>query len=393
MGADVMRGVAAFILSVGAVIWTPAYAHAPGGAQNVQSRLEMDGRTFALSADELVRLTELGNTTRSINPVAQDRALAEARRVAASADARYLLAVYQLEIGRQRRDDALVAPALDVLIADPQAPRDRLASWIGTRGNIAYRSGDLERASALWTRLVALQPGDPQAMMNLAQVRAAQNDAPAAIDLIRSALAAHRGGPAPEVWYRQWLSIAFNAHMLDQGKAGALALVAAYPTPANWRDALVAYRQLAAPQDDAEIDLLQLMRTAGALLRPAEYLRLAQLLLHAGLPAEARAVLDEGVSRRVVNRSEAPAPAIGAEIDRAIARPNRGSAAAPGRPNRAAASGQQRFAAAVAAYREGRRREAEAGFRELAASAEGQGASRWYPDLAAFWLAWIARSG
>src|SRR5699024_7168466 len=126
---------------------------------------------------------------------------------------------------------------------------------------------------------------------------------------------------------------------------------------------------------------------------PAEYLRLAQLLLHAGLPAEARAVLDEGVTRRVVNRSEAPAPAIAAEIDRAIARPNRGSAAAPARPNRAATSGQQHFAAAMAAYRAGRRPEAEAEFRALASSAEGQGAARWYPDLAAFWLAWIARAG
>ena len=98
------------------------------------------------------------------------------------------------------------------------------------------------------------------------------------------------------------------------------ALVAAYPTPANWRDALVAYRQLAAPQEAAEIDLLRLMRTAGALIRPAEYQRLAQLLLHAGFAAEGRAVLDEGIARGVVNRSEPPTPAISAEIDRAIAR-------------------------------------------------------------------------
>jgi hypothetical protein len=241
---------------------------------------------------------------------------------------------------------------------------------------------------------VALQPNDPQALNNLAQVRAALNDAQGAIDLLRGAIAAHQSGHAPEAWYRQWLAIANNARLVDQGVAAAHALVAAYPTPANWRDALVAYRQLAAPQDSAEIDLLRLMRAAGALLRPAEYQRLAQLLLHAGFAAEGRAVLDEGMARNVVSRTEPPTPAISAEIDRALT-PQRARAGlvmpAPVRP--AQSWGAAPFAQALADYGAGRRSEAEAAFRAVAAHEGGQAAARWYPDLAAFWVAWLAHAG
>jgi tetratricopeptide (TPR) repeat protein len=377
-----------------AILCAGALASAPAHAQIEQSSLTLNGVTFALSPEELDRLTALGHVVHTTDRGSQDRALDLARSIANSADARYILALYQFEIGRQRRDDALSAPALDVLIASRLTPHERLASYLGVRGGIAFHAGDYATASALWTRLRALQPNDPEALNNLAQVRAALNDSQGAIDLLRSAIAARRAGPAQEIWYRQWLAIANAARLVDQGVAAAHALVAAYPTPTNWRDSLVAYRQLAAPQGGAEIDLLRLMRTVGALARPAEYQRLAQLLLHAGFAAEARAVLDEGISRGVVNRTESPTPAISAEIDRALA-PQRARVASAVVPaNRGVApEGAVQFAQAVADYRAGHRPEAEAAFRALAGHAEGQGAARWYPDLAAFWLAWLAHAG
>ena len=116
-------------------------AHLCGGAiafhrpraQLDPEQLTLDGTTFALSPDELDRLTALGGVVHTSDRGAQDRALAAARSIANSADARYVLAIYQLEIGRQRQDDALRAPALDVLIADRVTPRDRLASYLGVR--------------------------------------------------------------------------------------------------------------------------------------------------------------------------------------------------------------------------------------------------------------------
>jgi tetratricopeptide (TPR) repeat protein len=358
-----------------------AWVASPATAQIVQNRLELDGRTLRLEGVESTRLGDLAQVVHSANRAAQDSALEAARAAVRSPDGHYLLAVYQLEIGRQRHDDALRAPALDVLIADRNTPHDRLAGFLGVRGDIAFHGGDMATAASTWGRLLELRPTDPQAMMNLAQVRAAQQNAAGAIQLIRQAAVTFAGGPAPEIWYRQWLSIAFNGHLPAEGLDAGRALIAAYPTNANWRLALVAFRQLAAPQDAAEIDLLRLMRTAGVLVHQDEYQRLAQLLLHSGFPAEAKAVLDEGVSRGIVNGTAAPIPDIRREIDRALQHPQ---------PASLAAATNERFRAAAALAAAGRRTDAEAAFRAVAAGGEARG--RWYPDLAGYWLLWLNRT-
>jgi len=392
-----------------------------------ESRLELGGWSFALSPPEMARLGDLRIAIRASRAL-QDRALAAARAVANSADARYVLAIYQFEIGQQRRDDALRAEALDVLIANRATPAERLVGYLGLRGDIAFRSGDHPAASAAWTRLAEMRPNDPQSLVNLAQVRAAQNDAAGAVDLIRRGIAARGSGsePAPEGWYRQWLSIAYNDGLVEQSATAARARVDAHPRPANWRFALVAYRQLAAPGQAAEIDLLRLMRAVGALARAAEYQRLAQLLLHAGLVTEARAVLEDGLSRGVVNRAESPTPEIIAEMDRAVSRqsvrrsaPRRETAPASSATTSDAADillGEGRFAEAAASYRAalprrgvdsavvnvrlgvalvlaGRRSEAETVFRAVAEAATDDSTQRFYPHLARFWLSWLAQSG
>jgi len=356
--------------------------HGPAAAQGPQSSMELDGVRLVLSRDELSRLSDLNQVVHGNNRALQDRALAAAQAVANSEDARYVLALYQLEIGRQRRDDALRAPALDLLIARRGVAPAKLISWLEVRGDIAFRARDYALASALWGRVAELRPNDPQTLVNLAQVRDAEGDHRGAIDLLARAIAA-RGAtpPPPEIWYRQWLSIAYNGRLVEQDAAAGRALLAAYPTAENWRLALVSYRQAAAPQGGAEIDLLRLMRAVGALAHADEYQRFAQLLLQAGFAPEARSVLDEGVERGIVNGIHSPIPDIRREIERALQR--------PGRPAAPADDTATRFRLAAALALAGRRPEAEAAFRAIAGASGAAG--RWYPDLAAYWLLWLAR--
>lgn len=365
--------LAGIALALAVAAATPGAA----GAQTGRGSLTLNGRTFSLSQIELSRLLELSHVVQGIDRGAQDRALAAAEAVVSSPDGHYVLAIYQLEIGRQRRDDALRTRALDVLIAQSDVAPAQLASYLAVRGDIAFRARDYATASALWGRVADMQPNNPQALVNLAQVREAQGDHRAAVDLIHRAVGAAGQGAPSEAWQRQWLSIAYNAALMEESVAAARALLTAYPTADNWRFALVAYRQLAAPQGGAEIDLFRLMRAAGALAHADEYQRFTQLLLHAGFAAEARAVLDEGVSRGIVNGTAAPIPDIRREIDRAIQRPQ------------VPRSTTTRFQIAVGYALAGRPSEAETAFREVAGSANAGG--RFYPDLAGFWLLWLAR--
>lgn len=349
--------------------------------------LELNGHSLSLSKTEMARLGELRRVLYSLSRGVQDRALAAAKSGVTGPDGRYVLALYQLEISMHRNDDALGAEALDVLIPSRDTPADKRPGYLSLRGAIAFRARDYATAAANWNRVAEIRPGDAQMLNNLAQLRDAQGDPPGAVDLLSRAIAAYPGRPdvAPESWYRQRLSLAFNARLVERGTEAAHALVAAYPTDSNWRLALVAFRQLVPPAGDAEIDLMRLMRVAGALTQPAEYQRFAQLLRVAGIPAEGKAVIEEGLAHGLLSRGQSPTPEILAELDRDIAR---GSPAPPVSHLADPAALNMRRGLALAL--EGRRAEAETAFRALARAAQGSPASRWYGDLARFALVWLA---
>lgn len=383
--ADQPRASGSFgvaILVAAGMLW--AASPAAAAQEQVSTVMEIGGSKLAVSAQEMRALSALGNLVRSAQSARQDRALADARRVANSRDARFALALYELEIGSRRGDQAMRAGALDALIASQRAAPERLPGYLADRGQIAYRAGDFDTAAKMWGRLAELTPADPDVLANLAQVRLAQKDAQGAMDLLTRAIGARAalGQPVAEGWYRQRLSIAQQGNLVAPGADAARALIGAYPTPDSWRMALVVYRQLVAADGALEIDLFRLTRQVGALTQTAEYLRMAQLLNQAGEPREARAVLDEGVKRGLLDAGVSPTREIIAEVDRAIAK------ARPDAPRPApsdAAARQVRLG--MARLNTGQRAEAEAAFRAAAADPAGGR----YGDLGFFWLAWLGR--
>lgn len=380
--AGLARVVTAAILLAGTSI---ANLSAANAQDKVSTVMEIGGSKLAVSPQEMRALSNLGNLARSAQTGSQDRALAEARRAVISRDARFALALYELEIGNRRGDDVMRAGALDVLIVSPLTRGDRLAGHLATRGQIAFRAGDFDIAGKLWARWVELTPSDPDALANLAQVRLAQKNAPGAMDLLTHAIAARAalGQPVSEGWYRQRLSIAQQGNLVAPGIDAARALVGAFPTPENWRIALVVYRQLAAAEGALEIDLFRLTRHVGALTQAAEYQRMAQLLNQSDEPREAKAVLGEGVARGLLDADVSPTREIAAEVDRAIAKGRNGPVAKPDLPNGADAE----VRLGVARLNAGQRDEAEAAFR----AAAGDPAGGRYADLGYFWLASLGR--
>jgi len=379
-------------------------AAAPAVAQ-ISSVVELGGATLSVTREETKALTELDAALQ--RPAGrQDRALADARRMARSPDALYWLALLEMELGRIRGDDSLRAPALDRLIASPLTTPRKLAAYLEMRGAIAFRAGDLVAAKAHWTRLLGLRPNDPEVLGNLAQLGVAQGDSAGAAGLLDRSLVEREksGGRASVEAYRQRLTILQSGPVAAAASAGR-ALVGAYPSPAHWREALVVYRQLAAPSGAMEIDLLRLMRSAKALGRTDEYLRMAQLLRQSGLAAEAKAVLVEGQARGLVDPAVSPAREIVAEVERELPREQ---ARLASEPRADSLAGTGRFSEAEALYRAalaagqgdrgeidtrlgtmlaaaGRKAEAEAAFRSAAEGGR-------HAELARFWLLWLAQS-
>lgn len=272
----------------------PAAAQAPTQPQ-----------ALTVTHQERVAVTALQTAAAGADRAAQDAALAAARTTAQSAAARYAVANLQFQIGRQRGDSPMQVQAIDAMVASGVPQGAELASLLSAQASRAYSANDLHTADRLLTRAVELQPNNPAVIADYAQYKARMGDRAQAIAQFQRALDLQRasGQAAPESWHRRALALAFDGRIAPQGIAFARGLVTAYPSPANWRDALLAYRQFAAPDPALDLDIRRLQRASGALAGERDYLEFAQAL-GTGAAGEAKAVLDEGVSRGMLDANE-----------------------------------------------------------------------------------------
>lgn len=421
--------VAALALGGSAVVLVDAAEaqRAPRGnrqqQQPAQAQVQAQGRQLSLSPAERAVLVPLDAAARGTDRAAQDAALAAARTAVSSADARYAFARYQMTIAVQRNDTAMLSQAVDMAIASGVAPAEELPTYLSSQADLAIAARDNAKAERSLARLAELQPGNVELQARLAQLRVNQGRVAEGLRSLQAAIAARQatGQPVPEAWYRFGLARSYDsrdAAVRGQALGFARGLVTAYPTPVNWRDALLIYREVAALDAQASLDLSRLMLAAGALNGERDYFEFANSLNAAGYPAEAKAVLDAGISRRMVEANkptfrELIATASGRiPADRADlpASQRAALAAATGTPalrTGDAFLGYARYPEAIALYRAalqkggtdanvvntrlgiahalaGQRTEAETAFRAVTGPRS---------ELAAFWLLWLQQRG
>jgi hypothetical protein len=346
-------------------------------------------------------------------------ALSSAQSVARGADARYYLATLQLRLARETNNAAMQASAIEALIATGRVPQSDLGPLYAAQGAIAANAGGpgRERAEAALTRALEAAPSADTAI-SLARVKLDLRKNAEAVALVERAVQLRKasGQPVPEAWYRRGANLATMSNLGPQGLKFTRELVAAYPTPENWRDAILTYRDVAKPDQAGQLDAARLMRLSKGLSGERDYLEAAQTFEAANLPGESRSVLEEGVAGKMVDPTKATfKEAIAASAKRAAAEKARLSglqtsamAAATGAPALQAGDmflSAANYTAAIDLFRAavqkggvdtnvantrlgialalaGRKAEADAAFR----SVSGPRA-----DLAGLWLAWLGQ--
>ena len=108
------------------------------------------------------------------------------------------------------------------------------------------------------------------------------------------------GQTVPNEWYARGISIAYGAKLAPQLEQLTQEWLASYPAPTNWRDALITYGDLNHVDAEYSLDLYRLMRAAGALKGEHDYMDYVQAT-YIKYPAEANAVIDEGVASGNIN--------------------------------------------------------------------------------------------
>jgi tetratricopeptide (TPR) repeat protein len=397
-----------------------------------QQPVAAPARSLNLSREERTAIQALQTAAAGVDRVAQDAALAAARSVASSADARYAVASSQLQIARSRGDAAQMAAAVDAMVASGVAAPSELPALYANQAARAYYANEYQRAERLLARAIEIQPNDPVLIAERAQLKSqigaalrrggraneAQAEYRDAVTMLQRAIELRlaSGNIPPESWFKRGLALAHDNSLAPQAAALARGLVNAYPTAGNWRDVLLSYRQANASDAALDLDIRRLIRVAGGLAGERDHVELAELLGRAGLAAEMKSVLDEGVSRGALSSTEPLVRQLLAESTRRASAERAGLArlrtaalaAATGTPARSAGDaffGSGQYVEAAELYRAalqkggedpnlvntrlgaalalaGQRVEAETVFRAVTGPRA---------DLAGFWLAWLAR--
>lgn len=274
--------------------------------RQVAGEVEVGGRKLKLSKGARKPLADLQAAYNAGDAAAFAAALAAAEAAARTPDERYYLGQLRLAQAIKANDDAQKVAALDALIRSGGATAEELPKYYQTLGALHYNAKRYDQAAAAFKKLVELQPANKDAANNLAAaLMQTNNPAQAAATLEQQIAAAKAAGqPVPEATYKQALSVAYKA---KSPKSIELSrdILAAYPTPENWRNALLIYRDFKKPAGEANLDLLRLMRATRSLSSERDFYELADGAYSKGLPGETKAVLEEGISAGTVNPNKA----------------------------------------------------------------------------------------
>jgi hypothetical protein len=422
-----MKSVSRIALGVALVLGgASVVATAPADAQKKKkgAAAAAPSSSISLTKEERAALLPVQTAVTAKDWATAQTALAAATAAATSPGGRYAVGRFQLEIGLATNNKALQSQGIDNLIASGQVEASQLPVMYRNQAILANEAGNKAKAEAAYARVAELTPNDPQALVTLAQFKNEQKKPAEAVQLITRAIELKRaaGQPVDESWYKYALKLAFdgrsNPALREMSQKLSRDLVAAYPTKENWRDSILIYRDTTNLDAAADLDVLRFMRASGSLAGERDWYDLVDGLYKNGNYAEAKAVLDDGVAKRMID----PKKAAFAELIRLTnARMSGDRASLPGEESKAmaAASGASALKIGDAFYGYGEHGKAIALYRAaltkggvdsnlvntrlamaLLASGDRAGAETAFrsltgprQNLGAFWLAWMARSG
>ena len=225
--------------------------------------------------------------------------LAAAKAAAKTDEDRYYIGVLEMKAGIAAKDNAMIASGIEAIIASNQAPPEEHALNYLNLGKSYNNMKQLDKAIPALQRAIQLKPGDTEPMILLGEIQAQQGGAQItpAVATLRQAIAIETaaGRKADERWYKRALTLAYGAKLPIAAQISR-DWVAAYPTSANWRDAIRIYRNLAKPPEPVLMDLLRLARATNSLDGDVDYNAYVYIAAEARNAREGKALIDEAAS-------------------------------------------------------------------------------------------------
>jgi hypothetical protein len=216
---------------------------------------------------------------------------------ATTPDEKFYIGQFHLSLANLTKDTKAQAAAIDEMLASGSAGvNENPGKFQYFAGLFAYQANDYPKSAQ---RLQEAQTAGYKAEdlnIMLADASFRQGLVPQGSAAADRAFADKKaaGQPVPESWYRVVVSQTYKAKDYAGTNRYMRQMIASYPTPTNWRDALVLYRDSAKLDPTLAMDVFRLMRAAKALDGERDYYEYALYADQRGLPGEAKSLIDEG---------------------------------------------------------------------------------------------------
>lgn len=223
-------------------------------------------------------------------------------------DEQFILGARRYEFGRASNNSSELRKAVITMIDSKSTLNTNAAQLNAAAGQYAYNAQDFPDALTRLTEAVRLGNKEPDTFILMAESSFRVNKFAEGLGYADRAVAAKKalGQVAPADWYQRALSIAVKSKLPTEIAKWSRDRVSAYPTPQNWRDALLIYKDGAKLEGQPALDVMRLIRSAKALAGERDYFEYAALATERGLPGEAKSVIEEGMASGAIGKTSRP---------------------------------------------------------------------------------------
>jgi tetratricopeptide (TPR) repeat protein len=271
------------------------------------------GHGIEARAQQAVR-PEVGNPLQAAQTLIKRRKGREALAEVAKAEAAPNRTPYENFLIQQMRGSAAVAAgdsdaaikSFEAVLASGRLSGRETTPIVQAVAVAYYQKKDYANA-ARWTQRYFKEGGkDAQMRTVLLQSHYLGNDCNSVSRMLGSAL--EEGGANGRKPTEDELQILANCYLRQKDTGGYVAaiekLVIFYPKKQYWTDLLARVQKKPGFSDRLGVHVYRLRFATGNLATANDYMEMAQLALQAGVPAEARAVMDKGYAEGVLGKGD-----------------------------------------------------------------------------------------
>jgi len=287
----VSKMVIAFAMASGMVAATPAIAAKKEKEQKAPA-LKLSKPIQAILSDAQ-KLQQSGDDAAALTKLAEAKAVPDQ-----TIDDIYMVNALTLNSGITTKNNDLIATSLEAMLATGKVSETDAPKFWQTIGSIALSKKDYPKATNAYEKLLQIRPNDPETMIGLAEIYISQKQSSQAVEILGRAIAAKSatGEQVPESWLKRRVAVAYDAKLAAPLALSTVALVKAYPTPQNWRDAIVIERDSFKLDDQSTLDFLRLQAATKSLSGERDYVEYADTALGRGFPGEAKMAVEAGIA-------------------------------------------------------------------------------------------------